>query len=142
MFSVMGFDHHCPWTGTCIAERNIRYFVGFVFWAGTYGAVDLCVCLMILINRPGADRLNPAAMAGIVCLAIYGAIMALLLVSMAISYIGMLADGLTMNEKIKHGRRLMTDAERKRVKEEGNKSLMAIYYQVLCGPLPESQIFE
>eukprot|EP01083_Nonionella_stella_P220759 789483_1 len=109
---VVGFDHHCPWTGTCIAERNIRYFVGFTTFAGLYGASAFLICVSILINRPGMKYLNPMASVGIIMIAGYGLIMACMLVSMGVSYIFMVGEQLTTNEKIKHGGRLMTDAEK------------------------------
>lgn len=26
----VGYDHHCPWTGKCIAAGNARYFYAFI----------------------------------------------------------------------------------------------------------------
>lgn len=38
-FCVEVHDHHCPWMGTCIGLRNIRYFVSFLFFTSLHGLV-------------------------------------------------------------------------------------------------------
>ena len=138
---VNGFDHHCPWTGTCIAERNLRYFIGFVTFSGLYGAVACLVSMSILIGYPGLSGLNPLATVGIIIIAGYGAIMACMLVSMGMSYIFMVGQELTTNEKIKYGGRIMTDAEREKMRNN-KPSMKDIYCHAFCKPLPESMIYE
>ena len=138
---VNGFDHHCPWTGTCIAERNIRYFVGFVSCSGLYGICAFCVSLSILIAKPGMSNLNPLATVGIILLAGYGAVMACMLISMGFSYVCMVGSQLTTNERIKYGGRLMTDAERKELRNK-KKDYKQIYCDAFCRPQQPSQIYE
>ena len=42
------FDHHCPVLGTCIAARNMRWFAGFLLYAG----VRLRLCFLPVFFPP------------------------------------------------------------------------------------------
>ena len=32
---VRRMDHHCPWTGNCVGEENIAFFIQFLFYASS-----------------------------------------------------------------------------------------------------------
>ena len=50
---VEGYDHHCPWTGKCIAKDNLKSFYVFVYSLLTF-FVNIFVtiyCCMFYMSR-------------------------------------------------------------------------------------------
>jgi len=46
---VRRFDHHCPWIGNCIGERNYNYFLWFVMSVSLLTVYATVVCIVEVI---------------------------------------------------------------------------------------------
>ena len=50
-----GYDHHCPWTGTCIGEGNLRWF--YLFVSHIFGfMIYLAVVSAMVFHQPRGHR--------------------------------------------------------------------------------------
>lgn len=59
--SVLGFDHHCAWLNTCIGARQYPFFLLLSLYGVFLTALQLLVCLMLLVSA--ADALNDSSSA-------------------------------------------------------------------------------
>lgn len=47
---VARFDHHCPWVGNCIGEKNHKYFVGYLLFLSILALASAWGCYVYIAN--------------------------------------------------------------------------------------------
>ena len=52
------FDHHCYWINKCVAGKNYKLFLFFLFETFLYLAIVLAICIFGLIHYISADEKN------------------------------------------------------------------------------------
>lgn len=48
---VLAFDHHCPWTGGCVAQRNYAYFLRFLVGVTVYVLLTFLLSAMVMMMQ-------------------------------------------------------------------------------------------
>jgi len=150
---VKKLDHHCPWIGTCVGERNHRYFFGFLSSLTLYNLVLFSSSVLQLIEEAvshvksrGYDKqkwingLRPAIekYPMSLFLMLYTGSIFVSLSSLVLYHAHLIGINQTTNENIKLVYYDSNSFERK--KNPHNLGCVKNYFNMCCRPTVESQI--
>lgn len=102
---IEAHDHHCPWVGTCIGYRNLKYFIAFLFWTAFLAISTVGICITVMVTCH--DQINDENQFTYSCitktLLIYGSLVSLCLFTFFLfQYCSLGLKNITSNEDIRH----------------------------------------
>jgi len=106
---VRRFDHHCPWIGNCIGERNYNYFLWFIFGLSILSLYVILVCIahltyLTIESSHGGVLAFLAAVGNApisLVIIVLGSVAFFLVTSLSIFHCHLLWLNVTTNEKVK-----------------------------------------
>jgi len=98
---IIGFDHHCAWTGNCVGARNYRWFFYFVVSTAVYSTYVMTILSLDLgIKILSGNELGEDSLVDLILLA-YSLIVNCLLIGLAGNHCYLMAKGQTTYESLK-----------------------------------------
>uniref|UniRef100_A0A095CB85 Palmitoyltransferase n=1 Tax=Schistosoma haematobium TaxID=6185 RepID=A0A095CB85_SCHHA len=132
---VERFDHHCPWIGNCVGQRNYRYFILFIYSLSIYCLYILVFSIvnLILLYEKYEDiimaiKISPASIIDI--LITFSAMWTVF--GLSGYHTSLVCRGFSTHEDIRHFPRIVKQAGHKN--PYSHKNMFYNYVYTLCGP--------
>ncbi|CAH8547158.1 unnamed protein product [Schistosoma turkestanicum] len=132
---VERFDHHCPWIGNCVGQRNYRYFILFIYSLSIYCLYILIfsiVNLILLYEKYGdivtAIKISPASIIEI--LIAFSAMWTVF--GLSGYHTTLMCRGFSTHEDIRHFPRILKQAGHRN--PYSRKNMFCNFIYTLCGP--------